>query len=75
MKTFKLELHNVKGEIISEENLFLGEGDKLIIHVPDDTTMESIEQIFENVKMMMENDQLNVVLLPESVKLRVLKIN
>ncbi|MGK4040805.1 hypothetical protein AB0Y20_00790 [Heyndrickxia oleronia] len=59
MKTFKLEIQNTKGEIITEENVILSDGDKLIVSVPDNVTMESINRIFENVKMMMEHDELN----------------
>lgn len=75
MKAYKLEIQNTKGEIISEENLTLSKGDKLIIKVPDNATLSSIERIFDNIKMMMENEEMNSVILPESVKLSVLKIN
>lgn len=74
MKTAKLEIQNTNGEILHEDNLIIESGDKLIVQVPHDSTMQSIERIYDNIRMVMENEGINTVVLPESVNLKVLKI-
>jgi hypothetical protein len=75
MKTAKLQIQNTNGEVLSEEILRIETGDKLIVQVPANATMHSVEKIYDHVRMMMENEELNVIVLPESISLKVLKIN
>ena len=74
MKTAKLEIHNTKGEVIHEDQIVIEEGDKLIVTVPDNATRRTIDQVYSNVKKIMENELVNTLIIPESVKLKVLKV-
>lgn len=74
MKTAKLEVHSTNGEILHEDQIVIEEGDKLIVTVPDKSTMRTIEQVYSNIKKVMENESSNTIIIPESVKLKVLKI-
>lgn len=74
MKTAKLQIQNTNGEVLSEETIRIETGDKLIVQVPANATLDTVEQVYDHVRMMMENEDLNILVVPESISFKVLKI-
>lgn len=74
MKQIKLEIHNHLGEMVEEDILTVGEGDKIILKVPPGTTLAHQKSLHEAFKIILTEDDKNVISIPDDVKIRVLKI-
>ncbi|MGM7720667.1 hypothetical protein [Metabacillus sp. Hm71] len=75
MKQIKLEIHNHIGEVVSEDILTVGEGDKVILQVPEGSTLEYQSRLHKAFKNTLISEDKNVISMPDNVKIKILKVN
>jgi len=73
MRKVKLELHNHKGEVVSEDELVISEGDKIIVSVNKDVTQKEFTEIHNIVDKFLTTDS-KLLSLQNYVELKILKV-
>lgn len=71
MKNITLQLKDIQGDVLNEENLIIGDGDKLIATFDNSISRSSICHLYEVIKTSLEDDS-KLLAIPEGVKLQVL---
>lgn len=74
MKNIKLEIQDVNGNLLSESNLVLEEGDKLLIQVPVNIKRSDINKVVDWIKKTFEDNEHHALILPDVFDVKVLKV-
>lgn len=75
MKTIQLQIQDVDGKVVLKSNIKIGDRDKLIIQASQDISMEQLKHIYELTKEVLESENQNLLILPDNVSIKVLKVN
>jgi len=69
--TLRIEDHN--GNMVEEENITINDGDILVVYMDGERSHSVMEAIGKSVKRALSGE-LNALVLPEWVKLRIIKV-
>lgn len=72
-KETKLQFVDGQGNVVTEENLVLREGDRLIFTGDHSYTLEQLQNMSDQMRKFMEGDY-KVAILPAGMKVHVLRV-
>lgn len=74
-RKIKLEINDYQGNLVKEDELIIGDGDKLIISTAKEVSYKELVALFDLTKSVLENEDQNILMIHEGVRLKILKVN
>lgn len=75
MKQINLEIQDQNGDVIKQEVINIGNGDKFIIQAKEDIPLDTMKLIHDSVKNALTDEKVELVTVANTFEIKVLKVN